>query len=686
MRHAPQCSLFFNKFIPAYHHHFGHQCRVADYGFTKLIELFEAIPEVAKILFTVCIELIILNLGSPQGGLEAWVNPLQSLEEGPGIKFNWPRHPDLLPLHQLVCIHSLEDGSCKGTHLLDCFTQPLHGVIIFADDLQGSVDQPRPLKKGVAPDAQESESPIPGASLTVDSEESDNSPFPGELILPGVSCEPPRSSLSSREDVGLRQSVLRGHFSAPSKVGVRGPFAEPSKVFKFSVSILVPRVVREIRGPPMQSPACMDAVTLAQGATLVEETSEGDRRVTLTLRERLKVLSEQMVSLVQSSGWASNHHHPSSMKGNEDSGKETPPPLLPLSAIPGAFLRQNGYALHYEDFECESLEELMRCISSTVEVIDSPWGPLLSLVDQGAVHRLEFQVRCILLNAPNGRMNLKDFIIHFQRKYPGQICSIESMRRDLISVVKVMKEKDKEVICLTPLEIFGQELLQLLGETPGGRITFSSLENRYLEKFGVAVCPARLGFPSLLTALHSLQKTVVIRGRGQRRSLSVNPELVSAGLRLPLEIVAVPVTSKVPKETHPSNVKEATESVQELRLATLKEKCSAAEAVKLFEIHSEHKVPSTSQGWPKANSQEPFPTSALAVSCSLLPLPCPIVPPDPSELPFPLLGLPRSTSTALLDSGSGTVASLPSVEMPDENPVRRRMKMKAHFDSPLLLP
>jgi hypothetical protein len=50
LRHAPQCSMLFNKFIPAYHHHYGHQCRVADYGFTKLIELFEAIPQVAKVL------------------------------------------------------------------------------------------------------------------------------------------------------------------------------------------------------------------------------------------------------------------------------------------------------------------------------------------------------------------------------------------------------------------------------------------------------------------------------------------------------------------------------------------------------------------------------------------------------------------------------------------------------------
>lgn len=39
----------FSKFIPYYHHHFGKQCRVSDYGFSKLIELFEAIPDVVKV-------------------------------------------------------------------------------------------------------------------------------------------------------------------------------------------------------------------------------------------------------------------------------------------------------------------------------------------------------------------------------------------------------------------------------------------------------------------------------------------------------------------------------------------------------------------------------------------------------------------------------------------------------------
>lgn len=49
LRHSPQCKMQFNRFIPAYHHHFGRQCRVADYGFSKLIELFEAIPDTLQV-------------------------------------------------------------------------------------------------------------------------------------------------------------------------------------------------------------------------------------------------------------------------------------------------------------------------------------------------------------------------------------------------------------------------------------------------------------------------------------------------------------------------------------------------------------------------------------------------------------------------------------------------------------
>lgn len=43
-------TMSFNRFIPAYHHHFGRQCRVADYGFTKLIDLLEALPNIVQVI------------------------------------------------------------------------------------------------------------------------------------------------------------------------------------------------------------------------------------------------------------------------------------------------------------------------------------------------------------------------------------------------------------------------------------------------------------------------------------------------------------------------------------------------------------------------------------------------------------------------------------------------------------
>ncbi|XP_065221426.1 baculoviral IAP repeat-containing protein 6-like isoform X2 [Planococcus citri] len=46
----PHCTMSFNRFIPAYHHHFGRQCRVADYGYTKLIDLMDALPNVVQVI------------------------------------------------------------------------------------------------------------------------------------------------------------------------------------------------------------------------------------------------------------------------------------------------------------------------------------------------------------------------------------------------------------------------------------------------------------------------------------------------------------------------------------------------------------------------------------------------------------------------------------------------------------
>merc|ERR1719436_483871 len=50
IKNSPGCRMPFHKFIPMYHHHFGRQCRVADYGYTKLKDLFEALPNIVQVI------------------------------------------------------------------------------------------------------------------------------------------------------------------------------------------------------------------------------------------------------------------------------------------------------------------------------------------------------------------------------------------------------------------------------------------------------------------------------------------------------------------------------------------------------------------------------------------------------------------------------------------------------------
>ena len=50
LKHKPRFSIQFNKFIPNFHHHFGRQLKLSKYGFTKLIELLESMPETVHVV------------------------------------------------------------------------------------------------------------------------------------------------------------------------------------------------------------------------------------------------------------------------------------------------------------------------------------------------------------------------------------------------------------------------------------------------------------------------------------------------------------------------------------------------------------------------------------------------------------------------------------------------------------
>ena len=61
LKALPGSKVPFFKFIPKYHHYFGKQCRVADYGYTKLKDLLESMPNVVQIIGEGCKTIITLS-------------------------------------------------------------------------------------------------------------------------------------------------------------------------------------------------------------------------------------------------------------------------------------------------------------------------------------------------------------------------------------------------------------------------------------------------------------------------------------------------------------------------------------------------------------------------------------------------------------------------------------------------
>lgn len=74
--------------------------------------------------------------------------------------------------------------------------------------------------------------------------------------------------------------------------------------------------------------------------------SDGERRISLVAKEALKVVCEQITALVKSSRLQS----------------------IPLVALPSTFLREHGYALRPELYECDSVEEIIHKLSDSLQV------------------------------------------------------------------------------------------------------------------------------------------------------------------------------------------------------------------------------------------------------------------------------------------------------------------------------
>jgi len=105
-------TLEFAKFCPAYHRHFGVQCKLADYGCAKLVDLFEAIPHIVTV----------------EGEMETGRRVSLTLPErlkvlsSRVLSLVQPRYPPGLYQDALVCAYLWQHGHALRPEKYECKT------------------------------------------------------------------------------------------------------------------------------------------------------------------------------------------------------------------------------------------------------------------------------------------------------------------------------------------------------------------------------------------------------------------------------------------------------------------------------------------------------------------------------------------------------------------------------------
>lgn len=354
MKTAERCQMSWNRFIPAYHHHFGRQCRVADYGYTKLQDLFEAIPHVLQLMGDADRRIITL---SHQAQIKRFTSDLlRVLKNQHSKQINTDDFPTAYERTLNKPFNPIEYGLCYLDDLLE--EVPSNTFVITKSSNIVTIGIPK--REQTAEEALRTRQ------------------FAGEVVR--LLRHTPQCSMLFNKFV----PSYHHHFGYQCRVSDFG-FTKLIELFE----------------------AISDVVK-------IEELTNGDRRVSLTLPYALKVLGMQITDLISAS-----HLN-----------------YLPLELLSQAYLREFGYPLRPEAYECGSILEVLSKLQDVVRVAESSAGTLLMLVNSEGETAFAIKVWAILKKPPYA-MNVSGFIHEYQSKY-NMCLKVQNLEK-LKSVIEVRK-------------------------------------------------------------------------------------------------------------------------------------------------------------------------------------------------------------------------------------------------------
>lgn len=453
LKTAPHSQLLFNRLIPAYHHHFGRQCRVADYGFTKLIDLLETLKHTIQVMGEGTNRIVTL---SHRAQIRRFTSDLLRVLKSQGNK--------QIMLSDFPSVYARIIG--KPWDIVD------YGVCQI-NDILGEVSENTIVVSNISDD--DKLIAIPMRQQTP--EEIERTKQFAVQVVELLRHAPQCKMLFNRFVPSYHH-----HFGHQCRVSDYG-FAKLIELFE-----AIPDVVN------------------------IEETSSGEKQISLTDKESWRVLCEHISQLI--------------LKSNGS---------ILVSKIPQTYLYDYGYMLRPEKFNCNSILDLLEKLNDTVCIFDTTNGLQVELIDKTNFQKLALQCRKILMDQREYRLSTKVFQ-HFYKQYYGSFCNIDELKSNLIDAVEFSVDKGEEFIGLTPIQRFACKIQHVIANT-GGKILLHSLENAYTSTYFEPCNFSQFGYLNLLSLLEALSCTFFInKTRNNNKMVFLNPKLTEVGIELPRNI------------------------------------------------------------------------------------------------------------------------------------------------------
>lgn len=450
LKTAPHCQLPFHRFIPTYHHHFGRQCRVADYGFTKLIDLLEALTHTVQVMGEGNNRVITLSHRAQVRRftsdllrvLKSKASKQVALSEFPSVYARVIAKPWDIVDYGVCDIEDILNEIPKNTIVV---------TLINGGD-----------KMIAIPKREQTEEEIKRTKR-----------FAIEVI------ELLRHAPQCRMQFNKFVPSYHHHFGHQCRISDYG-FTKLIELFE-----AIPDIVK------------------------IEDDGSGERQISLTEKEGLRVLSKQISRLIIRSGGC-----------------------LSVSNIAQNFLHEFGYAIKPELFGCTSILQLMQKLGDTVKIVYLPSKLVVMMIDKSHLQQLTLQCRRLLIDKPQHRMPIKEFQ-QLYAQYYLKSCNIDELKQNLCNVVQFITIDDEQFVELTPLHCFACNLCRVMINY-GGALKLSQFETAYLSTIGSACKPVDYGFPTTFALLQALPCTVTIKlSRRKKNIIYLNKKVAAVDMVLP---------------------------------------------------------------------------------------------------------------------------------------------------------